>query len=331
MKMHRSSRLTYKYRATKENAMPESTILSQHRIGLQRWMALVGTFAIGLASSWSVDVDLAAAGSTPKAEQTTGSGTGIAGEPAQPAHEAQGGQGMKEYRVLLPGNRIVAGIVESVVGDVVKVNIGQLEPLFLSLKEAKEKGLPSLKRGDKIQVVLNDHNVIVDYHPTGQQPWHRIIRGRLAQPLPVGHEWAVIRTDEGNDQAFAVRPLARSKVSAIPVNTPAVFLVDEANKLVDATFGSEDMIRHKVADWKKSPPKAPYRRIEGTLVRARGGPEPSPALITIKTSDGIDHVYEVRPYLQEELAKAPDGSPIILLVDDENKVADLAKPPTSRG
>jgi hypothetical protein len=97
----------------------------------------------------------------------------------------------------------------------------------------------------------------------------------------------VIRTDRGQEQALSVRPLARSKVSAIPLNVPAVFLTDETNKIIDATFGSDAMLQRQTGEWKKSPPKAPYRRIEGTLLR-------SPGWVIIKTPDGRDQAYEVR-------------------------------------
>ena len=117
-------------------------------------------------------------------------------------------EGVPGYRVLWPGHRIVTGTVESVYGDQVKVNTGEPLSRFLSLKEAADKGLPSLKRGDRLQLAISDHNLLVDFHLGGQEIWHRIIRGQLAQPLPVGQEWAVIRTEGGKEEAFAVRPLA---------------------------------------------------------------------------------------------------------------------------
>ena len=231
------------------------------------------------------------------------------------------GQDTAEYRVLWPGHRILTGTVESVTGDVVKVNTGELMPRVLSLKEAKDKGFPPLQKGQQLQIVVNDQNIVVDYHPAGQGMWHRIIRGQLAQPLPVGQEWAVIRTEEGKEEAFYVRPLARAKVSAIPVNVPAVFLTDEANKVIDVTFGSEEVLQRKTGEWKKSPPKAPYRRVEGTVVR-------SPGWIMVKTTDGKEQMFEVRPYVQEKLAHAGEGAGVVLMIDDENKVSDVARPPS---
>ncbi len=178
-----------------------------------------------------------------------------------------------------------------------------------------------MKKGDRVQLVVNDQNIVVDYHPAGQGMWHRIIRGQLAQPLPVGQEWAVIRTEEGKEEAFYVRPLARAKVSAIPVNVPAVFLTDEVNKVIDATFGSDEAIQRKTSEWKRSPPKAPYRRVEGTVVR-------SPGWIMVKTPDGKEQLFEVRPYVREKLAQAGEGADVVLMIDDENKVSDVARPPS---
>jgi hypothetical protein len=40
----------------------------------------------------------------------------------------------------------------------------------LSGKEATDKGLPTLKRGDQIKVAINDQNLVVDYHLVGQEP-----------------------------------------------------------------------------------------------------------------------------------------------------------------
>lgn len=274
-----------------------------------RWIVrLLGVVIISVPTLWLIAAELGRAETTPALEKTTGPVRGLSVEQHQTA---------KEYRVLWPGHRIVTGTVESVSGDLVKVNTGELLPRFSSEKEATAKGLPLLKKGDQLEVAINDQNLVVDYHLIGEQAWHRIIRGRLAQPLPVGQEWAVIRTEHGKEEAFSVRPVARSKVSAIPVNAPAVFLTDEANRIIDATFGSERALQHQTGEWKKSPPKAPYRRIEGTLVR-------SPGWVIIKTPDGKDEAYEVRPYVQEKLAKSPEGGTVILMVDDENKVSDLA-------
>jgi hypothetical protein len=248
---------------------------------------------------------------SPQVEATTGAVSGMSTEPRD---------GAREYRVLWPGHRIVTGTVDTISAGIIRVNTGELLPRFLSQREAAEKGVLPLKRGDKLQVVLNEQNMLVDYHRLGEERWHRIIRGRLAQALPVGQEWAVIRQEGNTEEAFSVRPLARSKVSAIPVDVPAIFLTDEANRIVDATFGSEEGLVRQTATWKRTPPKAPYRRVDGTLVRAADR-------IWIHTSDGREQSFETRPYVREKLTALAGGSSVILLLDDEDKVADLATPP----
>lgn len=241
----------------------------------------------------------------PRVEDTLSSQSGLSVNVERPT---------QPYRVLWPGHRILHGTVESVRGDLVKVNTGELVSRYLSSKEAVEKGLPRLNKGDRLELAVNDHNMVVDYHLAGKSTWHRIIRGQLAQPLPVGQEWAVIRTEDGSEEAFSVRPLARSKVSAIPIHAPAMFLTDESSKIIDATFGNESALQRQSVEWKKSPPKAPYDRIEGTLVR-------SPEWVVIKTADGKEQTYEVRPYLRDKLAKA-EGQSVVVLLDDENKISD---------
>ena len=241
----------------------------------------------------------------PRVEDTLSSQSGLSVNVERPT---------QPYRVLWPGHRILHGTVESVHGDLVKVNTGELVSRYLSSKEAVEKGLPRLNKGDRLELAVNDHNMVVDYHLAGKSTWHRIIRGQLAQPLPVGQEWAVIRTEDGSEEAFSVRPLARSKVSAIPIHAPAMFLTDESSKIIDATFGNESALQRQSVEWKKSPPKAPYHRIEGTLVR-------SPGWVVIKTADGKEQTYEVRPYLRDKLAKA-EGQSVVVFLDDENKISD---------
>ena len=224
-----------------------------------------------------------------------------------------------DHLVLLPGERILNGTVLEVAGGMVKVNTGDLEPRFLPIKGAIEKGIWILMKGDHVEIAVSAENLVVDYHPAGQPGWHRVVKGSLAQPLAVGYEWAVIRTEDGKEAAFAVRPLARLKVAAMPVGEPALFLVGEANKILDAAFGSdEDLLRYAQV-WKRSTPKAPHRQLTGTIVKP-------PTWITIRTEDGQEQSYEVRAYVIESLAKIQRGGQVILLLDEENKVADAAYP-----
>lgn len=228
------------------------------------------------------------------------------------------------HLVLLPGERIVLGTVEAIEGGMVRINVGELEPRFIPTKGVREKGDWSLQKGDRVELAVSTENIVVDYHPVNRPGWHRIIRGRLAQPLVVGYEWAVIKTDQGKEEAFAVRPLARLKLAAIPIGVPALFLVGEADKILDAEIGEDQVLTHRIQEWKRSVPKAADRRLETTLVT------PPALMIGVRDKEGKEQHLEIRPFVEERLAKVAQGKPVILLLDDENKVTDVAIPPGSR-
>jgi hypothetical protein len=228
------------------------------------------------------------------------------------------------HLVLLPGERIVLGTVEAIEGGMVKINVGELEPRFIPTKGAREKGEWSLQKGDRVELAVSTENLVVDYHPVNHPGWHRIIRGRLAQPLVIGYEWAVIKTDQGKEEAFAVRPLARLKLAAIPIDVPALFLVGEADKILDAEIGEDQVLSHRIQEWKRSVPKAADRQLETTLVT------PPALMIGIRGKDGKEQHLEIRPFVEDRLAKVTQGKPVILLLDDENKVTDVAVPPGSQ-
>lgn len=162
----------------------------------------------------------------------------------------------------LKGSRQVMGTVEEVKSDQIKVNTGEMQPRFIPLTQAKEKGLPEIKQGDKIEITLNDQNLIVDFHlvdasghPKGGHE-HQIVKGQIAKPLGVGHEEALIKMKDGQEKSYEVRSQARSKMASIPVGIEAEFLLDETNKIVDVTF--KDKAAAKEAGevpHKKSPPK----------------------------------------------------------------------------
>jgi hypothetical protein len=240
----------------------------------------------------------------------------------------QGIQAKKQNSIILPDDRLVVGVVERVEDNQVTVNTGQLMPRYLPLKEAVQNRTRPLIRGDFVEIWVNDQDVLVDYHPLDTLGWHQMIRGILVQPLAVNQEWAVIRREKGRDrreqhteEAYAVRPLARSKVAAIPVGSPALFLVDRANKIIDATFGSEETLQRAAKGWLGSPPKAVEQEIAGTILKPM-----SANTVTIQQSDGIRQTFEVRPFLQDKLRKIPPGKNVTLLIDDENKVMDVAIP-----
>ena len=228
------------------------------------------------------------------------------------------------HLVLLPGERIVLGTVEEIAEGMLRVNIGELEPRFLSLKRAIEQGEWPIKKGDRVEIAVSAENFVVDYHPINAPGWHRLIKGRLAQPLIVGYGWAVIRTEGGKEEAFAVQSLARLKVAAMPIDVPALFLIGETSQILDATFGNEQDLQHHAQKWKRAVPTAPDRQLEGTMVK------PPTIVVTIRGKDGKEQQYEVRSFVEERLAKVPENGDVILLLDGENKVTDVAVPPGKR-
>ncbi len=221
---------------------------------------------------------------------------------------------------LLPGHRVIEGVVESVKGDQAKVDsgdTGKITPRYLSLERAKEKGF-TLKQGDKVTIMVNDKNHVVDYHLTSGEghSHHQVVKGKLAQPLKVGQEQAIIKTNDGKEQSFAVRPLARSEVAAIPFDTEGLFLIDETDKIASATL-TKDVTSED--DWARSTAYNVYRHIEGVIQE-----EPDKESLTIQTKNKESLTLPVWDYLQKDMAKLSKGMPVTLLVDQDDKVADIA-------
>jgi hypothetical protein len=222
--------------------------------------------------------------------------------------------------ILLPDDRLVVGTVEEVTANEVKVNTGQLMPRYLPLKDAVQNRVRPLIRGDVVEIWVNDQDVVVDYHPLDTLGWHRIVRGSLAQPLSDNQEWAVIRNAQGKEEAHAIRPLTRSKVAALPVGSLALFLIDRANKIVDATFGNEEALQRAAKGWQGSPPQNVDLEVSGSLAAT------AEKTVTLRKADGSEHTFEVRSFVQGRLSAIPKGASVILLVDNENKVTDVAVP-----
>jgi hypothetical protein len=232
----------------------------------------------------------------------------------------------------LQGERQVMGTVEEIKSDQIRVNTGEVQPRYIPLNQAKEKGLPEIKKGDAIEITVNDQNLIVDYHVVNAdgQPLkhakHQIVKGQIAQPLVIGHDQAVIRTDDGKELSFVIRSQVRSKMASIPVGTEAVFMVDETNKIVDVNFADKEAVdRAGETPDKKSPLKGAQRRVLGTVVEPMAENQ-----IKIRTADGKEHPYEVRSLMREKMGHLSKGEAVVLLIDGENKVVDVAVPPQEK-
>jgi hypothetical protein len=177
-----------------------------------------------------------------------------------------------------------------------------------------------LEVGDRIEITVNDQNLLVDVHKAGEAGRHRVVGGQLAAPLETGHDKAVIRTMNGNEESHLIRPVARGKVASVPVGVDAVFLIDELDKIVDVTFGSKEAVHRAAELWqKKSPLKGNLDQILATILKPL-----KDNTIVIRTEDGTEHSYKVRPLIQPRLAKLSPGDTAVLLVDDEQKVTDVS-------
>jgi hypothetical protein len=256
---------------------------------------------------------------------------GGAGEKAHPEtfkHQSgmkhrEAGEQQNQF-TLLPGHRVINGVVENVAGDQAKVDsgeTGEISPRYLALDRAKEKGF-TLKQGDKVTIVVNDKNHVVDYHLANgeSQSHHKVIKGRLAQPLKVGQEQAIIKTQDGKEQSFPVRPLARSEVAAIPFGADGLFLIDETNKIASATL-TKDVVAE--ADWARSTAMNVYRHIEGVVQK-----KPEMQSLTIQTKNNEPLTLPVWDYLKEEMTNLSKGMHVTVLVDGEDKIVDIAHLPS---
>lgn len=147
---------------------------------------------------------------------------------------------------------------------------------------------------------------------------------QLAGPMETGLDKAVICTTNGKEESHFVRPVARSKVASVPVVVDAVFLIDELDKVVDGTYGNMEAVHRAAELWqKKTPLKGNLSRMVGVVLKPLADNSN-----TIRTEGGTEHSYHVRPLIQPRLAKLSKGDAAVLLVDDENKVTDVAFVPT---
>jgi hypothetical protein len=221
---------------------------------------------------------------------------------------------------LLSGDRVLLGTVEEVRGDQARINMGTEQPRFIPMGVRKDKGLPDLKKGDLVEITVNDQNLLVDVHLPGEVSHHRVVRGQLAGPVDTGHDLAVIRTTNGKEESHLVRPVARSKVASIPVGAEVIFLIDELDKIVDVTMESVESV-HRAAELgqQKSPLKGNLSQVVGVILKDLENNS-----IVICTEAGNERSYDVRPLTQPRLRTLSKGDAVVLLVDEEQKVTDVA-------
>lgn len=224
---------------------------------------------------------------------------------------------------LLKGQRIEPATVVEVLPGQIAVMSDHLRPRYLPKHEDA-----SYTVGDKIEMVINPQNAVVDYFPAmADRPKYQILEGRISVSLEIGHEHAVIDAKDGATRAFRIKPVVRSKIASIPVGVQAVFLVDDGT-ILDANLADEQAVeRAEEQPHAKSPIKGAHRQVAGTLVEPVENDQ-----IRILTRTGNDErAFEVRRHVLKKLTALRGGQAVILLVDRDDKVIDVAIPPETAG
>lgn len=268
---------------------------------------------------------VAACAGTGESERKPGASSSMKAERVHQVANASGSTLQSERK--LTGQHAVIGTVEQVTSGHIKVNTGEVEPRFLPLKQAQERGDHGIKKGDKLIITLNEQNLVVNYHEIGAvTSGHKVINGALAVALPVGQEHAVIRTENGVEESYDIRSQAVSKMAGLAIGTPAIFTIDETNHIVDVLMLDVESQKHGESGSIKSPIKGVDRRVDGVIA------EPiQDSRITIRTQDGREHAYQVRPLMTKRLLNLERGQTVTLLLDEEDQVIDVATTEGGKG
>ena len=216
----------------------------------------------------------------------------------------------------LAGNRFVTGRIVSIRGNQIEIDIGNVKSLYVPLRPAQVKG-QTFEVGQPIIVTLNDHNAVVDYHHPDERSDHQVVRGRLTTPLTVGLDKAVIETKNGT-KTFIVTDRAKAKLSAIPVGVDAFFLADESGQLVDAQLASAEAVRESGHN-NKARIKGAHEQVKAVF-KGQGGE----GKLKI-TEQGQEREVPFRPPL-EKLDRLKPGQDVVLLMDDQGYVLEIATP-----
>lgn len=150
---------------------------------------------------------------------------------------------LRQNQQLLPGDRTVIGTVESIQAEQIKVDYeDSLQPRYLPVSVATAKGM-EFQPGDRVKMVFNEQQVLVDFHPLGHKDEHHLLLlGTVAETMAVNQDQVTVKTEAGQTKTYPLRPLIRSKMAAVPVGVPAVFLLDETDHIVDVTFGDRSAL-----------------------------------------------------------------------------------------
>jgi hypothetical protein len=142
-----------------------------------------------------------------------------------PAHEADQAGPRTHTELITTIDKVQSGLLflKPVAG---------LQFRAVSLKKAERMGLHEAKPGDKVTLVVDEGNIVVDIHKKGAAPaGHHVVSGKLAYADPF---WEVIElsTPQGTEH-FAVDSLAGSKLSILEAGRRVRVELDEDNVVVD--------------------------------------------------------------------------------------------------
>jgi hypothetical protein len=100
-------------------------------------------------------------------------------------------------------------------------------------------------------------------------------------------------------------------------------MVDETRQIVNVNFASKEAAEQAgQMPEQKSSLKGAQQRVLGTVVNPLEDNR-----VTIRTVDGQEQPFEVRPSMRKRMASLPKGEKVVLLIDGDNQVADVAVPP----
>ena len=75
----------------------------------------------------------------------------------------------------MPGGSLRSRIIEKRQQTQRRVFKGRWRIVPMNVR--KDKGLPDLQVGDRVEITVNDQNLLVDVHKVGEVSHHRIVEG----------------------------------------------------------------------------------------------------------------------------------------------------------
>ncbi|HQU29750.1 MAG TPA: hypothetical protein PKZ24_11315 [Nitrospirales bacterium] len=139
---------------------------------------------------------------------------------------------------LLTDQRMIYGMVEDSRGQEIRVNIGNVMPRFLSLKQAGDKHQTTPQVGDLLVLVINNQNNVIEYHLSGEERWHTFVHGKLLKTFPEDPAWVLIQFPNEEIKVTPIDEPAREKIAALPVGLDATFILDATHAIIDVKWES---------------------------------------------------------------------------------------------